>query len=249
VNPNQTGTPLYQLIEETAEVNALVTKNRRAADANAELSHMLELEKERLVDFCYAYGITPIEGVAIERLYNKAVAKATLNPDHFFEILNHKDSKMLTYIERAKLKQIGDDNLITLKGSQYYMEGEAVGGDEEEMIRFFNRFPRKKEYMLGRLGITPEIAPEVITLPKVEESLEYTPMQQNYNERTTNTLETEMKMRVGKLFKDYEKAKAADPSKAGELLEKAKADVEKLRSKYISIADHFNDYISKKRFE
>ena len=249
VNPNQNGIPMFELIEESRLILADVEKNNKISEGMNIAKDMFQNHPEVFVDFCYSYNIMPIENVPIHVLYNEVVFKIQTDPAAFFSVVNHKDAATLTLIKKGLLKITTDGNpLISIKDNFYYLDGEIVGQSEEETIHFFNKHPKKKEFLMRSLGIAPEVNVEVVALPPVSEDGGLSDSQKEWKKKTDSSRLQTMKMEVAKRFKKMQEDKLKNKPEAS-VIEAKFFDVMRteIRDKYIDIVEAFDAYVADKK--
>lgn len=234
ISRNQTGAmPLFELIEKSLITQEKVKKNDLITKALGMATDMKDNAPESFIDMCYSYDIRPIEGVAIQTLYNEVHLKILGNPQHFLDTINHKDAKMLTIIKKAQLKSDGESTIIYFSNDFYYFEDEAIGKSDEEIIYFFNKFPRKKDNLLRKLEISADVVVEVISLP---EPVKVEVLNEKDKNNIRNTYDYEikkMKLSFVKLFSKIDKALKKNPENTAEIEKELKAEVEELRLKFL----------------
>ena len=249
INPNQNGIPMFELIEESKLILADVEKNNKISEGLNIAKDMFQNHPEVFVDFCYSYNIMPIENVPVHVLYNEVVFKIQTDPASFFSVVNHKDAATLTLIKKGLLKTTTDGNsLISIKDNFYYLDGEIVGQSEEETIHFFNKHPKKKEFLMRSLGIAPEVNVEVVSLPPVSEDGGLSDSQKEWKKKTDASRLQTMKMEVAKRFKKMQEDKLKNKPEASSIEAKF-LDVMRteIRDKYIDIVEAFDGYVLDKK--
>jgi hypothetical protein len=249
INPNQNGIPMFELIEESKLILADVEKNNKVSEAMNIAKDMFQNHPEVFVDFCYSYNIMPIENVPIHVLYNEVIFKIQVDPSSFFSVINHKDATTLTLIKKALLKTTTEGNsLISIKDNFYYLDGEIVGQSEDEVIHFFNRYPKKKEFLMRSLGIAPDVNVEVVPLPPVSENAGLTDTQKEWKKKTDASRLQTMKMEVAKRFKRMQEDKLKNKSEASAIEAKFFEVMRtEIRDKYIDIVDAYDAYVADKK--
>ena len=249
VNPNQNGIPMFELIEESRLILADVEKNNKISEGMNIAKDMFQNHPEVFVDFCYSYNIMPIENVPIHVLYNEVIFKIQTDPAAFFSVVNHKEAATLTLIKKGLLKITTDGNpLISIKDNFYYLDGEIIGQSEDEAIHFFNKYPKKREFLMRSLGIAPEVNVEVVALPPVSEDGGLSDSQKEWKKKTDASRLQTMKMEVAKRFKKMQEDKLKNKPEAS-VIEAKFFDVMRteIRDKYIDIVEAFDTYVADKK--
>lgn len=249
VNPNQSGIPMFELIEESKLILADVEKNNKVSEAMNIAKDMFQNNPEVFVDFCYSYNIMPIENVPVHVLYNEVIFKIQTDPTNFFNVLNHKDAVTLTLIKKALLKTTTEGvSLISIKDSFYYLDGEIIGQSEDEAIHFLNKYPKKKEFLMRSLGIAPDVNVEVVPLPPVSEDGGLTDVQKEWKKKTDSSRLQTMKMEVSRRFKKMQEDKMKNKPEASAIEAKFLANLQtEIRDKYIDIVGAFDAYVADKK--
>ena len=256
-NPNQMGTPAFELIERTALVKAEVEYNNKVTEARGIAKDLFETKPELFIETCYAYDI-PVDGIPIQKIYNILLAKIDGNPDSFMKIYNHKEAKLLSYIKRAMHTNFEDEPILSVKNGIYYFDGQELGYSDDEVIYYFGRFPQLRETLLMKLGVTEEMhITEVNNLP---EEIPVAPtdaeekFQRNRDTRRRDQMTadiaglhgvfTRYKKKVNKAKLDGTITSVAELLKMeliGELSEK--------KEKYVDILDEYEAFVEKKKAE
>lgn len=250
-NPNRCGyTVMFEIIEESQNILNQVEKNSKVTEAMSIATDMFKNNQKDFIDFCYAYGIRPIQGVPIENLYNEVSFKIQMNPNHFFETMESKDREYKIVLAKAK-EAIGEDGLplINLDGGLFYLAGEIIGSTEEEVINHLKTHPLQRKYVFGKIGAEAEVELEVQTLPPVSEENVVTKQAKVFKKRVDAARVEEMERSVKYTIKKYHDAIKKDGSegaKADALLEFDKA-IESKRPNFFDIVEAYDTFVEEQK--
>jgi len=237
INPNQSGMVLFELRESTKIVNDKVEKNKNVSSAMAIATDLYENDQPAFIDLCYRYSIQPVEGVPIQKLYNEVVLKLQNNPEHFMEILNHKDAKLLVLIKKAMISTSEEPAIITFEDPFYFMAGVNLGKTEEEIIYNLNKSAKDRELLYQLLGLPAEDIVEIVNLPAESEAIVTTAKSQDYQRRTDEARVQEAKKVLNAVFTRWQTDANKNPAGGAELRKKYMDKLAENREKFIDIAD------------
>jgi hypothetical protein len=211
---------LFELIEESQIENNQVEKNKKLAEGTRILTEMYEKNRERFLDFCYAYNIQ-VKGKTYEAIYNTAMTKLQFNPMSWEQTLKDSNYELL-----SKLRKALEEGMIEIKNEYMYFNNEAIGKTEEECIAYFNTNESPRKLLYGKVGYATTSSKAEVAETKeteVKKPLEFEAAKQ----RTINA-----KIFKVTKFKDEEQKKAE--------LEKLKAEhpeeVTYIESKYAELS-------------
>lgn len=247
INPNQSQMLLFELRETTKKVNDEVAKNKKVTEAMGIATAYYDENAQEFIDLCYKYGIQPVEGVPVEKLYNEMCIKLKSNPEHFINIVNHKDSKLLVMIKKALVYDENKEAIIQFNDPYYYMNGENIGSSDEEMIYNIKKSKKSSEFLREALGIPLEEEVEVTTLPKESDAIVSSKPSQDYQRRADVARIDEAKKAVNYIFTQWKVAKQKNPDKLADLEAKYGEKISDKRAEFIDVADAFDELIAKGR--
>jgi len=140
-NPNL-NMSLYELEDIGAEEINKVAKNEKYDAVSSIITEMFKNNDKHneFVDFCYAIGITNVETRTKQALYNIIMDKATINPDYVQSMLDNQKKWLYTLIEKGMFLPIGEgENNVAIpnEGGFYMLNGNAIGKDKEELVKYF----------------------------------------------------------------------------------------------------------------
>ena len=248
INPNRIGFQVnFELIEESQQILNKLNKNMLIQDAWEIAKDAYTNNQTDFIDLCYAYGIRPIEGVEIEKLYNEVTLKISINPQHFLDVYSDKNREMKVAIAKAiQLEDESRNPLIKIDNDMYYMAGDILGSDVDAVVHYFNTHPKAKEYLFAKLGIKKEIEVAVTNLPPVQEKIELTPQAKIYKTRVDNGRLEEMERSV-----KVEIRKFKDSIKKGTKKEDAMLSLEeslgKKRGNFADVVEVFDEFVEKEK--
>jgi hypothetical protein len=246
INPNQVGNTLYELRETTKLIKAEVTKNKLITKARYEADEMVENDPQSFIDFCYRYGIRPIEGVLIERLYNEVLIKINSNPQYFFDILEHKDAKLLTAIKMAMVG-VGDEGaLLEPQESYYTFNGEIVGQSDEEILSYFKNKPRERDILYKKLKLSSDDIVEIPTLPAESDAITSTEAEKGTKRRADVARINEMESDIKRTFNGWKLERAKGESYHAKAHERYTGILTKMREQYLDVVDAFDADVAKR---
>lgn len=249
-NPNQGSIVMFELIENSLEVQKLVAKNELITTCMM-IATDLKDNKEKFVDFCYAYNIKNIEQTSVEDLYNEVILKLTINPKNFMDTFEHKQLELITLIEKAKILVVDTAEnkcLINLDGNDYYMDDELIGEDLDSMIRYFDKMPKKKDYLYRKLGVEKDIDIKPVSLPPTAAALPNTDRQSaTANSIHTQRIETATK-KIGSLFNAQKvRLSKAKPSEKGQVEKAFEELLAQTRPEFNDVLDFWDARVLEKK--
>jgi hypothetical protein len=137
---------LFELIEESQIENSQVEKNKKLAEGTRILTEMYEKNRERFLDFCYAYNIQ-VKGKTYEAIYNTAMTKLQFSPMSWEQTLKDSNYELL-----SKLRKALEEGVIEIKNEYMYFNNEAIGKTEEESIAYFNTNESPRKLLYAKVG-------------------------------------------------------------------------------------------------
>lgn len=239
-NPNQHGLVLFELRETTQIIKDKVQKNIEVSKAQGIATELMQDDPESFIDLCYRYSIQPVQNVPIENLYNEVMLKIANNPTHFMEILEHKDSALLTLIKRAMIGTEEEPAIISFEDPFWFMNGENLGKNEEEIIYNLSKSARSREFLRQSLGLPVEDIVEVVKLPAESNAISASKPSEDYQRRTDKARIEEMKKAINSITMQWEKDKKKNPAGGSVLDNKFLAQLAKKRELYLDVADAFD---------
>lgn len=253
INPNRYGaTVKFELIEEGLLTKDKVEENGKMADALAEIKWIYEGDKNEFLDFCYAFGIRPVLNVPVEKLYNEAMLKAQINPQHFFDTRELAEKDIYVLIRKAMETPISEDGigvpktLISTEGDKYYIDGEIIGYSEQDVMYYLKTNLKQKEYIMNKLGITLATNFPVIELTDKEPTLnsrQKTDFEKKYHAERV----TKMEQSINQSFAKYHKALSKNPEKKGDLVKDLDVELNKKREGYIDVLEAYDEKVAKEK--
>ena len=245
-NDEQWGNALFELIEESQRILDENTKNIKIAKAMAVATDMFENNKEAFVEFCYAYGISPVQDVEIQKLFNEVSFKIQNNPNEFFDVYEYQDKQLLSLIKQAMQVVDGEDNVIYFKNDFWCMNGEILAADEHPfqtpLVHYFKTHPRDKDYLERKLGVTKEVVLEVKELAPVSEEFVDTIQKKSLDAKTQDHRVRTIKAGITMAATAYKKSEKRQAD-----IDKFNAEIEKLRNKNLDLVEFFDTYSKDKR--
>lgn len=255
INPNRWATTMFELVEESQRVLDQVEKNAKIAEAMDVVTDMFRTKRELFIDFCYAYGITNVDKTPIENLYNEVVFKLQLNPFHFFAILNDKNREALVLIKKGLSVQVSENNgetfrtIISVENNYFYFDGEPVASTEQDLIGWLHSNPKKKEYLMQRLGITPSVtSDDIVELPPIGDRDAFT-KSEKIAKRTKDEAQIElMQKAVNAHFRKFKNKVKESPEKEGEHEKALYKALEDSRETWAHIVEAYDEYCKDKKY-
>jgi len=166
--------------------------------------------------------------------------KIANNPTHFMEILEHKDSALLTLIKRAMIGTEEEPAIISFEDPFWFMNGENLGKNEEEIIYNLSKSARSREFLRQSLGLPVEDIVEVVKLPAESNAISASKPSEDYQRRTDKARIEEMKKAINSITMQWEKDKKKNPAGGSVLDNKFLAQLAKKRELYLDVADAFD---------
>ncbi len=240
INTNQTGMLLFELRETSTIIKNNLEKTLQINQAITAATELYTEQPQEFINLCYRYGIQPIEGVAIQKLFNEVAIKINNNPSHFLTILNHEDAELLTLIKKAQVLNEQLESIISYQEPFYFMNGENLGQSEDELLYNLKKSERNKEFLMKSLNIALADKHEVVSLPKEPEHEPLSKPAQDFKRRTELARQKEAKSTIAAICRKWTEDKRADPSKVGEVDEKYTQKLREKREGYMDIADFWD---------
>jgi len=246
VNKNQTGMLLFELRETSVIIGDRVEKTLKINEAMLAATDLFQNRPEEFINVCYMYSIQPIDGVAIQKLFNEVALKINNNPTHFLEILNHKDADLLILIKKGLIINSEMESIISFQDPFYFMNGENIGNSEDEILYNLKKSPRSKEFLMKSLNIPLEDTPEVINLPENVEAKMPVKLSQDYSRRTEAADMKGVTKMLTAMFNKYSSDIKASPENEEEITKKFKENLATKRAGYIEFADYWDTEVATK---
>ncbi len=241
-NHNLSSTCFFELIEESEDLRNSIDKENKKTEAKNILQQIFQ-NHEEFIDFCYAYNLADISEGNTDKLYKKCLFKIDINPDEFFAVYNHTQKELLITVRKAMEKVIDEQTnqtLIVENSGYYYMNNEALGATEDEILAYFETHPVKKNHLLQQLGMERNMKVEKKVEGK-DEGIELTDAQQRNRKVADENSIQEMGDKISQAFRGYKAGRNANNDDVlNEKLEKIKNDY----SKYETV---FAEYVEKQR--
>lgn len=245
LNTEQRGNALFELIEESQRIISENEKNIKIAKAMGVASDMFENNKEAFVEFCYAYGIRPVQGVEVQKLFNEVSFKIRNNPNEFFEVYEHEEREMLSLIKRAMQELDGENTILYIENDFWCMNGEILATDEHPfqnpLLHHFKTHPRDKDFLLRKLGITKEVVLEVKELAPVSEEFEDTIQKKSFDAKAHEHKIRKMKATVTNAATKYRKSEKRQAD-----IDRLKAEITDARESFLDIVEAYDSYAKDK---
>jgi hypothetical protein len=203
---------------------------------------MFNENPEEFVDLCFALGVYVGE-TEIEKLYNEVSWKINDNPDFFFNILKHRDLENLTLLKKGLQYEDGDTTIININDDgTIYFDGELIGRNEDEAVAWIAASPKKRDVLMRKLGITPEIETKVKNVVSSKDI----PADHHAKLRVDATINTARlnngKNNILKAVKAWGKAVKADPENQGAITKQLYDKVDEIRNDYSDVGEALEVY-------
>jgi GTPase SAR1 family protein len=247
-NPNRYGAITnYELIEETQNIINKMQENFSKQKAETIATELFLEDKAGFIDICYAYGVRPVEGVEIEKLYNEVMLKISINPQHFLDVHADKHKEMKIIIAKAlQLEDETNNPLITINNDLYYMTGDILGSNVDEVIHYFETHPKAKEYLFTKLGVKKEIEVAVKNLSPVQEKVDLTPQAKIYKTRVDAARVEEMERSVKVEIRKFKEA-IKKGNKKEDAMYALSGSLDIKRGNFADVAEVFDEFVAKEK--
>lgn len=251
INNNTSGMALFELYEESKEIEAKVEKNIKLTQYQNIITGLYEENLQEFVNTCFGIGMTGVEKTPVDKLYNELMHRVTISYVPFENYIEHRNREMLVFLKQCLQTTHENELVIRFEHSSYLFEGELIGQTEEEVFHYFEKNPQKKINAERKLGKHPAL--ELTIVPATEVHEPHLPEANQMIDVAAKDAARirNMKLEIDSLVTGYRK-KIAKLEKDGKAEEATKEESnyvgakERLRQKYSDVGNSFEDYFKLK---
>lgn len=247
INNNTSSIPLFELYEESKEIEAKVEKNKKLTEYQNIITGLYEENLQEFVNACFGIGMTNVEKTPVDKLYNELMHRISISYVPFEKYLEHKNREMIVFLKQCLQTTYENELVIRFEHNSYLFEGVVIGNTEEEVFHYFEKNPQKKINAERKLGKHPALALDIVPATEVHEPVLPTANQMIDTGAKDAARIRNMKIEIDSLITGYSK-KIAKLEKDGKGEEAAKeernyeAAKQRLRDKYSDVGNAFEDY-------
>jgi len=251
INNNTSSMPMFELYEESKEIEAKVEKNKKMTEYQNAITEMYEENLQEFVNACFGIGMTNVEKTPVDKLYNELMHRVSISYVPFEKYLEHKNREMVVFLKQCLQTTYENELVIRFEHNSYLFEGVVIGNSEEEVFHYFEKNPQKKINAERKLGKHPALALDIVPATEVHEPHLPTANQMIDAGAKDAARIRNMKLEIESLLTGT-KNKIAKLEKAGKGEEAAneernyEAAKQRLRDKYSDVGDAFDEYFKAK---
>jgi hypothetical protein len=217
INPSMV---IYTLENITSASTASANYEIKANEAAFLIGEWSTKNTQRLIDFCYLWGLKGIEKHTAQSLYLTIVKEVKANVGKYIQVEKWLDDEIRVLVSKALLtdKKDSKEAVVYKNGTYFIFNGETLGESQEDAVNYFTTHPQEYKILKNLLNVVEKIEVE---LPN-QTAVVVAP-----NEVFSNSAE--------KLELDIEKDKQKIEYKLSQLKDNKNIIIEKVKNRYIPI--------------